>query len=516
MPRPSDVKAFVVFCGTELECQCSNVCLLVLLQLCKALHHTTPTTFDHFQLITNTPSILKTVSSSPTMHEPPEPAHLPPPQYQLENQTTNMPPPPISDSRPSMSADTLNTRPPRNSIQIQEPRSRSRSRSRRRSSRFTRHHHHPSISIDQTSSTNGNHLLPTLSNEALLSAGPPSLDYTLSTRRRAILFFWALILIDCIGVPIALYFGLWYGTSLSPNAVFSISTACLGGASIGEYVLRFWRLWKKGSTCRVLGARRAYLDWFHWNFSIGWFFVMCELIIGTAFTNPPIRLLAMPVATMLWWFAIQTILEDILRLLGTPSPVRISSMPKGARFRPGIYSIIEDVVAVDGSGGTRFRKRLNDRYEASHYFRQMLHRLTLFWSAGAAGAATLTTILVFTLERDAAYVVGWTLPFIWAGIWAPCTIWYVKRELRHEGEAWREVVRTEGIKGLAQWQTLEPRVRIEHWEPVAGESAESRDARISVDLMRRNEDVLRGVGDDNVDVGRLRREEEGRVSMAVG
>ena len=86
-------------------------------------------------------------------------------------------------------------------------------------------------------------------------------------------------MIDSIAMPIGLYFGLWYGTNLSPNTVFSIVTAALGGVSILEYVLRFRRLWRKGITCRVIGARRAYLDWFHLNFSAAWFVIMVELIV---------------------------------------------------------------------------------------------------------------------------------------------------------------------------------------------------------------------------------------------
>ena len=108
---------------------------------------------------------------------------------------------------------------------------------------------------------------------------PPPLNYSLWPRKWSIFIFWSLILIDSIAMPIGLYFGLWYGTNLSPNTVFSIVTAALGGVSILEYVLRFRRLWRKGSTCRVIGARRAYLDWFHWNFSAAWFVIMVELIV---------------------------------------------------------------------------------------------------------------------------------------------------------------------------------------------------------------------------------------------
>lgn len=319
-------------------------------------------------------------------------------------------------------------------------------------------HETPHLHSTQPSSTF--HSLERTDSETRLLSGPPSLDYTLRTRKRSIIIFWSLILFDSIAIPIALYFGLWYGTSLSPNAVFSISTACLGGVSIYEYVVRFWRLWKKNSPCRVLGARRWYLDWFHWNYSAAWFFIMVELIVGTAFPNPPIRLLAMPVSSLLYWFGLQILLEDFCRWRGYKSPVRISSIPAGAPFRPGIYSIIEDVVAVDGSGGTRFRKRLNDRYEASYHFRMMLHRLTLFWGIGALAAAILTTILVFTLPHDPAYVVGWVLPFVWAGIWVPATFWYVKRSLRFERADWQRVIGDEGVKGIEKWQTTEPRVRL--------------------------------------------------------
>jgi hypothetical protein len=88
---------------------------------------------------------------------------------------------------------------------------------------------------------------------------PPPLNYTLRTRKKSLFIFWGLIFLDCICMPLILYFVLWYCTNLSHNAVFSISTGALGSVSIFEYFLRFRRLWKKGSTCRVIGARRYYV-----------------------------------------------------------------------------------------------------------------------------------------------------------------------------------------------------------------------------------------------------------------
>ncbi|OBT98266.1 hypothetical protein VE01_03115 [Pseudogymnoascus verrucosus] len=252
-------------------------------------------------------------------------------------------------------------------------------------------------------------------------AAPPPLNYSLRTRKWSLAIFWFLIFLDCICMPLALYFGLWYGTHLSHNAVFSISTGAIGIVSVIEYFIRFRRLWKKGSTCRVIGARRWYLDWFHWNLSLAWIAVMIELIIGTIPREPPIRLLAMPVPSMVFAFGLELALVDGLRLLGIPTPVRISSVPAGVPLRPGVYSFIEDVCAVDGSGGTEFRQRLNLRYMASKPFRKMLHRLTLFWATGALAIATASTAMIFTLSRNAAYVIGWTVPFGWAAVWTLIT-----------------------------------------------------------------------------------------------
>jgi len=146
----------------------------------------------------------------------------------------------------------------------------------------------------------------------------------------------------------------------------------------------------------------------------------------------------MPVPSMLFTFGTELLIMDALRYFEVPAPCRMSSIPKGAQVRPGIYNIIEDIVAVDGSGGTEFRENFNKRYEASHTFRAMLRRLGLFWSIGAQSAAVVCTILIFTIQKDAAYAVGWAAPFIWAGVWTLCTFWYVNKKLKEEKTAWAE------------------------------------------------------------------------------
>lgn len=133
---------------------------------------------------------------------------------------------------------------------------------------------------------------------------------------------------------------------------------------------------------------------------------MIELIAGTCPHDPPIRVLAIPASTMLFAIGCELLLVDILRIAGVPAPCRISSLPVGAPLRPGIYAYIEDICAVDGHGGTVFRQKLNLRYQASKAFREMLHRLTLFWAIGAIVCSAVTVAIVFTIQRDAAYVVS--------------------------------------------------------------------------------------------------------------
>lgn len=163
---------------------------------------------------------------------------------------------------------------------------------------------------------------------------------------------------------------------------------------------------------------------------------------GTVPRNPPIRLLSMPLTSMLFVFGTELLLVDTLRYFQVPAPARMSSIPKGAQLRPGIYTLIEDVVAVDGSGGTPFREALNRRYESSHIFRAMLRRLGIFWAVGAEAMAVVCTILIFTINANAAYTIGWSAPFGWAGVWTIFTFWYVKRELRREEKEWTEEAAT--------------------------------------------------------------------------
>ncbi|KAJ5894655.1 hypothetical protein N7495_006346 [Penicillium taxi] len=277
--------------------------------------------------------------------------------------------------------------------------------------------------------------------EAVASSSPcepPPLPYSLHTRKKSIAFFWTLFVIDTLGQPIGLYFGLWYGTDLSPNLVFSIVTACLGGISVFEYGYRLYNLFRKNSKARPLNSRRSWLDFFHINFTLVWMILAVELIVGTVPKNPYVRLIAMILPTVMFYFGFVHLTLEFLRMFGFKAPFRISSTPKGSVMPTALYALIEDVVAVDGGGNQIYRYALRTRYLSSPYFRRMLFEMNIFWSGGAIVVAAGITAIVFTVSEPVAFTLGWSLPFAWAGIWTLITIPWVQSHLRYEKKAWAE------------------------------------------------------------------------------
>ncbi|KAL4738608.1 hypothetical protein BDV11DRAFT_131322 [Aspergillus similis] len=267
---------------------------------------------------------------------------------------------------------------------------------------------------------------------------PPPLPYSLRDRKKSIAFFWFLFILDCTAQPLGLYFGLWYGTNLSHNLVFTIVTISLGGISVFEYFYRLYNLFRSDSTTRPLNARKSWI-----NFTIVWLILAVELITGTVPEEPYVRLVAMVLPTVMFYFGAVYLSLDILRACGFRAPFRISSTPKGAVMPTALYVLIEDVVAVDGGGGQMYRYALRTRYLSSPYFRRMLVQMNFFWAGGSIIWAAAITAMVFTTPQDAAFVIGWSVPFVWAALWTLITIPWVQSDLRREKEAWR----TNGAQG---------------------------------------------------------------------
>lgn len=140
----------------------------------------------------------------------------------------------------------------------------------------------------------------------------------------------------------------------------------------------------------------------------------------------------MPAPVLMYFLASLTALSLLLNALGVTLPFRFGSMDAGTVVRPTIYYIVEDVVAVDGNGGMKYREAFGARYDSSPVFRNMIRTLSVVWCLAFFALAAWFTVLVFTLPVVAVYCVGWAGPFPLAGMLALWTIYYVKACLREE------------------------------------------------------------------------------------
>jgi hypothetical protein len=149
-----------------------------------------------------------------------------------------------------------------------------------------------------------------------------------------------------------------------------------------------------------------------------------------------VKLLAMPPSSVLFFFGFELVITTSLYLLHVPLLFRKSSYAKGERTPPGVFTIMEDVVAVDGNGGMPYRESLRARFEASPNFRKLIVEMGFFWGIGAIVIAAATTAVIFSIRREIAYGIGWSVPFVWAAIWTIITFWWVKKSLRKERVEW--------------------------------------------------------------------------------
>ena len=165
-----------------------------------------------------------------------------------------------------------------------------------------------------------------------------------------------------------------------------------------------------------------YHDASHWLFSVTLTITLAELIIATVPKDPYIRLLAMVNPSMLFSISLFIFVLDVGYFLNMHAPFRISSLARGEYIRPGIYTLLEDVAAVDIGGGYTFRTEFNEHWETNAIFRRLLWKLSIFWSLPGLFVSVVCTAVIFTRDTEVGFAVGWGLPFIWAILWTVVTM----------------------------------------------------------------------------------------------
>lgn len=196
------------------------------------------------------------------------------------------------------------------------------------------------------------------------------------------------------------------------QTVFAIVASIWGGPTYFEFAVRSWRLIKKENFFRPLGtSNRWAFDITNWLLVLTITAVTAFLVVGSAPHIVWVRVLSMPAPAILYCLGGGIFVITMYSLTGRKAPFRISSTPKGGDVHPGVYYLMEDIVAVNAGAGRPFREALAARYHASPRFRRMLKVQSLFWSIPSLVIAIACTVIIIIhpVPKDVAYGIGMSL-----------------------------------------------------------------------------------------------------------
>jgi hypothetical protein len=227
----------------------------------------------------------------------------------------------------------------------------------------------------------------------------PQLPFTLrhGFKRWKLGGYIALMVFDACVVPIVLYYAMTFGGDVQGFIVFAVITAIWGGPTYVEFAIRSLRLIRNQRFYKPLGVdKRWAFDITNWILVLTIAVVTTLLIVGAAPHEVFLRVLSMPGPAILYCIAGPIFLLSLYNHFEWKAPFRISSTHKGEKVLPGIYYIVEDIVAVNSGGGRPFREGLAARYKASPIFRKMIRDQSWFWSIPGivvAGACTVVVVI---------------------------------------------------------------------------------------------------------------------------
>ncbi|KAH8091694.1 hypothetical protein BXZ70DRAFT_1011098 [Cristinia sonorae] len=310
------------------------------------------------------------------------------------------------------------------------------------------------------------------------SDGPPPLNYTLKTkaRERWIILFFTLLFVEAGILPLILFYSLRWGAHLSITKNLAIITSLIGTVSGFKVAQRSYLLLLRNGheSRRPIGAGRWGFDFFHLLINIGLAGFFVPLIIGSSLTPANVPTVAMALPCFMLTMCIPMFISSLPREFRLP--VRISSFPPYHPLPPLTYTLVEDIIAVDGGGLLEFRQAWRHRYEASRVMRKLLRDLGIFWGLSGIIVAGACIAVAWTTSSDIGYGIGYGIPWLWAFVCTAITVAWVHVELERERREWHDVVRVHREKPLHLVETQDDRDAFERMMARRSES-ESRVGR---------------------------------------
>ncbi|KAF2095839.1 hypothetical protein NA57DRAFT_78616 [Rhizodiscina lignyota] len=265
-----------------------------------------------------------------------------------------------------------------------------------------------------------------------MSQNIPRIPLDLRKHKLAIAIPWTIIVTTGCFIPVAVYFGVHYGTNKDLTTALSPGLATFGASSGYNLYFRFWSLYKAKSTCRPVNSpSRWFLDNFMWNFMI--LFGILTVLISVAIAKEQVRVASLSLSILMFAVGLQMVIVVVLRSFRVQSPFQVSSAPPGETVKSAALAIVEDVVAVDAKQGAEMRALLLARYDASPPIQNLFWKLDLLWGVSALGVAAGIVAIIFAVHNySVGFAVGYSVPWIWAGLMTIVTIQMVKAAKREE------------------------------------------------------------------------------------
>ena len=191
------------------------------------------------------------------------------------------------------------------------------------------------------------------------------------------------------------------------------------------------------------------MDFFNICAIVGFIIVTVVLSLATVEDTAKMRQASMPQTIVLYLTGSLLCLTGTMSWMGWRTPVRISSVAPGEVPRPGVFTLMEDIVAVDGGGETTFRRALAAKYEGDPRFQRLIIHLNWFWGVGTVLVGVVTTVIVYAVQkinivfalgtcivfvRPWLTLIGWCIPWIWGAVGAALTILWSRRKIHFGSE----------------------------------------------------------------------------------
>jgi hypothetical protein len=164
---------------------------------------------------------------------------------------------------------------------------------------------------------------------------------------------------------------------------------------------------KRDPKFRPINGHRWAFDCSYYILSIALLIVIIELVAATATKDVKVRVIAMAPPSVLYTIGVYMLVQNGAHCLRIRTPVTLSSVKRGSLTPPPLFTVMEDVFAVDGCHlGLPARQAMLDMYRGSERFRRTLMWWSWIWCVASLAVAVGLSIVVGQVKSTTAFGIG--------------------------------------------------------------------------------------------------------------